>query len=308
MNDQGFMPALNKILEGKETIPYHHLKSLSNLTRENLVLFRQSWPTTPTLRRQQIVQAMTQLTEDNLDLNFRDVLLICLEDPDPEVRMAAIEGLDDDESYILLERLIGIAADDPSTKVRCQAALSLSRFAYIIETSDCMGDYREPLLELLLALFENTTCPLDLRRRAIEAVSYLGGAPRVEEAISTAYSSSEREMRISALHAMGHHMDRRWRPIIERELGNSDPELRYEAALASGEMGDPELVPLLAPLLEDKDHEVARAAIWSLGEIGGELARRLLERCLKRSEPDIREAAEEALHILHFFQDPLGFS
>jgi HEAT repeat protein len=308
MNDESFFPILKEILQGNQSIPHRHVQRLSNLTKEELVLFRQNWSTAPTTRRQRIVQAMVQLTEDSLDLNFRDVLLICLEDQDPDIRSAAIEGLGDDESYILLERLIEIAADDPSTKVRCQAALSLSRFAYLIETTDCMGDYRDPLLELLLKLFDDTTCSLELRRRAVEAASYLSGAPRVEQAISKAYNAPEREMRGSAIHAMGHHMDARWRPIIERELSSPDPALRYEAALASGEMEDPELVPLLAPLLDDKDHEVARAAIWSLGEIGGELARRLLERCLKRPEPDIREAAEDALHTLHFFEDPLDFS
>ncbi len=297
---------LREILEEDRPLSYSQLQGFSNLSPEGLAALRPAWAAAPRDRRRQLVRALAQLNEDSPDMNFRDVLLLCLEDADEEVRVAAIDGLSDDESVALLERLLRLVAEDPSVAVRGQALLALGRFAYLVETADFLGAYRQVLLRLLLGVFEDVGAPLELRRRALEAVSYLAGIDEVAAAIARAYAAEEREMRVSAIHAMGHHMAERWRPAIERELASPDPEMRYEAACAGGEMGDPELVHHLRPLLEDRDHEVAQAAIWALGEIGGGEARRLLERCLRHEEDDIREAAEEALHTLRFFEDPMG--
>ena len=301
-----FQQELAEILGESRPFSYRHLSRLSNLGREELATFRKAWPATSRERRQQVIQALLQLSEENTDLNFRDVFFCCLADGEEEVRAAAIEGLWDDESCALLERLLVVAVDDPSARVRCQALLTLSRFTYLIETADRWEEYRERTQRILLSIWNEAGGPLEVRRRAIEALGYLSSVPGVEESIVQAYSAPGREMRASAIHAMGHHLAERWRPAIERELASPDPEMRFEAAQASGEMAEPSFVPHLASLLEDEDHEVARAAIWALGEIGGPQARRLLEHCLEETaEEDLREAAEEALFTLRFFEDPL---
>ncbi len=299
-----FQELFEEIRQEGRPIPHRRLPALSNPSQEDLEAFGRTWPTLPVARRREVIQALLRLSEDNLDLNFCDVLLLCLEDEDEQVRTTAIEALDDDESFTLLEHLLRIVRGDPSAGVRGQALLSLARFAYIIETSDRLGDYRAPLLRLLLETFYNRQELLEVRRRAVEAMACFGGEPEVEEAIAVAYGEEAREMRGSAVRAMGLQMSARWYPLLEQELSNPDPALRYEAALACGEAADPCFVPHLAPLLQDADHEVACAAIWALGEIGGEQARRLLERCRQRPEADIREAAEEALQVLLFFEDP----
>ncbi len=302
----GFQQALTAILQEDRPLTYGQLRDLSNLDPEDLAVFFQLWAAAPTERRRQVVRAMAQLNEDSPDVNFRDVLLFCLGDEDEAVRIAAIEGLSDDESFDLLDQLLPMAADDPAAAVRVQAILALGRFVYLMETTDLLGSYHERLLQLLLDIFGDELAPLEARRRALETVSYLSGLDEVEEAIERAYRAESREMRASAVHAMGHHMAERWRPALLSELSSAEPGMRYEAAHACGEMGHPDLVRHLAPLVEDEDHEVAREAIWALGEIGGTQARRLLERCLRRPEEDIREAAEEALHTLRFFEDPMG--
>jgi hypothetical protein len=300
-----FQHVLKEVLEEDHPLSYSQLQVLSNLGREELDAFRQAWLTAPDERRRQVARALAQLNEDSPDMNFRDVLLLFLGDPEEVVRAAAIDGLCDDESYDLLERLLQVAVEDASADVRVQAILALGRFMYLIETTDFLGAYRQRLLQVLLEVFADDSSPQELRRRALESMSYMTTSEAVEEAISQAYEAGERGMHASAIHAMGHHMAERWQPLVERELESPDPEMRYEAALASGEMASPELVHHLAPLLEDRDHEVARAAIWALGEIGGTKARRLLERCLERDEDDIRDAAEEALHTLRFYEDPM---
>ncbi len=302
----GVRQVLEELLGGEHPLSYAQLQRLSNLSPEDLSVFRELWSSAPTERRKQIVRALAQLSEDNSDVNFRDVLLYCLGDQEEGIRAASIDGLCDDESISLLERLLKLATEDPSLAVRSQAVLAMGRFAYLVETSDFLESYRTRMLRVLLGIFNDPQATLEMRRRAIETVSYLGGAPEVEEAIAQAYAAPEREMHASAIHAMGHSMDGRWRVLLERELGNEDPEMRYEAAYAVGEIGDENMVPLLAPLIEDPDHEVARAALWALGEIGGNRARRLLERAMQSEEEDIRESAEDALHTLRFFEDPMS--
>ncbi len=302
----GLRQVLEDLLVGEHPLSYAQLQHLSNLSPEGLRIFRELWDSAPPERRKQIVRALAQLSEDNSDVNFRDVLLHCLGDQEEAVRAASIDGLCDDESISLLERLLKLATGDPSSAVRGQAILALGRFAYLVETSDFLSTYRTRMLQVLLEIFSNPQVTLEMRRRALETVSFLGGAPEVEEAIAQAYAAPEREMHASAIHAMGHSMDERWHVILERELVNTDPEMRYEAAYAVGELGDESLVPLLAPLIEDSDHEVARAALWALGEIGGSKARRLLERAVHSEDGDIRESAEDALHTLRFFEDPMS--
>jgi HEAT repeat protein len=300
-----FAHALQRILAEDAPLSYTQMQVLSNLTPEDLRTFCQAWPATPLERRQQVARVLAQLNEDSTDMNFRDVFLVCLDDSDDLVRSAAIDGLGDDESSNLLERLMTVVAQEPAAPIRSQALLALGRFMQLIETTDFLSDYHPRLLRLLLDIFDDPAATLEQRRRALESLAYVSGSEEVERAISQAYAAAEREMRVSAVHAMGHHLADRWRPVVEHELKSPDAAMRYEAAHTGGEMEDPALVPHLAPLLDDDDHEVAREAIWALGEIGGTAARRLLERCLQHEDEDLQEAAEKALHALHFKEDPL---
>ena len=51
--------------------------------------------------------------EDNIELYFRPVFLVLLGDADVKVRVAAIEGLVEDDSKQLMGRLIDLLQHDP---------------------------------------------------------------------------------------------------------------------------------------------------------------------------------------------------
>jgi HEAT repeat protein len=128
---------------------------------------------------------------------------------------------------------------------------------------------------MILALHNDTDEPLDVRRRALEAIGNCG-REGVSELILKAYRADELLMRVSALFAMGRSCDDVWLPHIVAELSSDYPEMRYEAARAAGEL---ELRPALARLTEiafEDDREIQEMAIWSLGEIGGKEANRAL--------------------------------
>ncbi|NJM07001.1 HEAT repeat domain-containing protein [Candidatus Gracilibacteria bacterium] len=275
------------------------LKELSGLEKADVALFWQKWQTLSLDRRVAVARTFDELAEDNVDLDFQAVLLALLDDSDPHVRVQAIDGLWENDSLQLMQRLIAFLNDE-SGEVRAIAALSLSRFAYRAEVGELTPAEAQMLCRALLDAIVDVEQPLEVRRRAIEAVGYFAQSSEAQTEIGRAYAHPEQMMRESAVAAMGRSMRPTWFPYIERELRSISPAMRYEAARAVGELGE-EGRPLLSgllPLVDDEDNEIATATIWALGQVGGSSAKRVLERVARSKDPDRRQAADEALEEL----------
>jgi HEAT repeat protein len=284
------------------------LKPLSDLDPGERSIFLKGWNAIPSPRRIEIMRAMVELAEDNVDLLFQRAMQWCLDDPDSAVRAAAIEGLWESDSPSVMRRMLELLRTDMSIEVREAAATGLSRFAYQAELGELDDADAELLRKSLLAMVRDQNQPLDVRRRALESAGYFASEADVLLQIERAYTATEQELRESALVAMGRSMLPRWLPTIARELESRSPALRYEAARAAGEMADEgrPLVARVARLLGDSDTEVALAAIWALGQIGGEAARRVLREASK-SESEARiQAANEALAELSIEDGLMG--
>jgi HEAT repeat protein len=273
------------------------LKPLSGLGREERADFWRAWQALSPIRREEIAHAMVELAEDNVDLDFNEVLLWCLDDDEASVRTHAVEGLWENDSARLLRRLIPLVRADPAPMVRAAAAMALSRFAYQAALDELDSADAAAVQQTLLDVLRDPQAPLDVRRRALESAGYFADLDEVQRQIELAYGSGEQLLRESSLVAMGRTLLPRWLPLIERELTSVSPALRHDAARAAGEMAEVArtLLPKLAPLLNDDDGEVVLMAIWALGQIGGEHARRLLQRVRKSQNEAYREAADEAL-------------
>src|SRR5690349_9415879 len=102
-----FKEKLDQISEGKNPTT-KSLTFLSDISLEDRTTFRQVWPKIPVARRRQIIETLVTLAEDNIEYYFRPVFLSTLEDADGTVRLASIEGLFEDESAMLLDRLLYI--------------------------------------------------------------------------------------------------------------------------------------------------------------------------------------------------------
>ncbi len=280
--------------------PAHaELRALSDLGPETLKVFWAAWRQFPAERRLDILRELDELAEDNLDLDFRPVFRTCLSDADPEVRAAAISGLWEDESEPTMDRLIAMLDDDAGV-ARAAATLALARFAYRCQVGELPPASGTRLHAALLRIATDPEQPLEVRRRAVEALGYFAGSKEAQAEIGRAYAHSELAMRESALLAMGRSMRPTWYPYIERELKSPSPALRYEAARAVGELGEEgrQLLPALLSLVDDDDSEIALAAIWALGQVGGPSARRVLERLARSKDDSRRQAADEALDEL----------
>lgn len=298
---------MEKLKNGSVQLSPSGLQSLSDLSREEIQVFRQTWPTIPTERRRQITRTLVELAEDNFELDYTAIYKTCVTDIDPQVRAAAVDGLWEDDDPNTAELLVRIMGSDPAPEVRARAAVSLGHFVYEMELEELDEIVGSKVRNALLATIENNNEELEVRRRAIEAVSYLS-----DEAITPllvwAYNHPDMKMRVSAIFGMGRNCNEQWLPNIFRELESENPELRFEAVRACGEMESKRCVPKLIPMLQDTDVEVRLEAATALGKIGGKAAKRALLSILETSEDEqMQEAAEEALEEIDFFEHPMSF-
>ncbi|MBI2857165.1 MAG: HEAT repeat domain-containing protein [Chloroflexi bacterium] len=283
-----------EVLDDARPLRDSALSDISDLDLDELEVLRQGWVKTSVARRRGIITRMSELSEDNFDLNFDRVFLMALRDPDATVRARAATGLSQCEEASVTGPLLRVLADDGVEEVRVAAAQALGRCVVLAELDKVSQRSVEKVRDALLAVVEDRHASIELRRHALEALSPWT-SPRVTALIEDAYHSGDDDFRASALHAMGMNCDPRWLPTLLAELSSKEARFRHEAARSCGEIAQPEAVPYLLPLLQDEDIEVRMAAIWASVQIGGKEATRALRALLADEDERVRDASEEAL-------------
>jgi hypothetical protein len=277
------------------------LFNLSSPTRGDMLAFAHHWPQIDVDRRRRLIQSLGELAEDNFEVDFRAIFRHCLDDADADIRATAIDGLWEDEDVNLVAPLVHLLEDDLSARVRASAATALGKYVLMGELDRLAEGHATFVRQALINTIRRPVEDVEVRRRAVESISY-AGEEEVSGIIEAAYYAPEEKMRVSAIFAMGRSADLRWRATVLGELTSHNPEIRFEAARASGELKNRKAVPLLIRLLEDPDPEVQGAAIWALGQVGGRDAHRALEQCCQSDDEVVRDAAEDALAELEFSQ------
>ncbi len=303
MSRPSFAEILDALRSGKAT--RRTLYGLSNLERSQVEEVWTVWAGLPAATRRKIAQMMVEIAESDFEVNFDEVFQRVLEDPDAAVRLAAVEGLWEDDDVRLVPTLARLLKDDPAAEVRAAAATSLGRFILSGELGKIRPRPHQQAFQALLAACTNEREDLEVRRRALESLAY-SGEEVVTELLRAAYRHPDERMRVSAVFAMGRSADNRWAAEVMRELHSPSPQMRYEAARACGELELEDAVPILVELLEDVDAEVQEAAIWALGQIGGDEARQALNACRQSDNEALRSAARDALRELEFLHGDLG--
>ena len=297
--------AVEEIFNTEKPLASFKLAQLSQLNGNDLQQFETSWSHTDISRREQIMTNLIHLSETDLKLDFCNIFIFCLDDPDEKIRIHAARGLEIEEEEIVVTPLLKTIQQDDSAEVRASAATALGKFALLGELGKITNIYTEKVYHALLQILGNEQEASEVKRRALESIAPLN-MPHVKELIDNAYHSSDQKTKASALYAMGRNCDPLWFDILLSELGNTMPLMRYEAARALGELGDEEAVPDLSLLTTDEDIEVQEAAIKAIGEIGGSHARRILEKLAKSQDLRTSEAAKSALTELAVFEDPIS--
>ena len=289
-----------------ESLNTRYLYLLSAMTREQLAYFQEVWPSIEAGRRRLVIQSLVELTELSFEVNFDPIFLVALGDGDSEVRVAAIEGLWENEDQALIGPLVHLLRADEASGVRAAAAVALARFVLLGELEKI--DRAPSMLaeQALLETLHSAEEDLEVRRRTVEAISYSGEAG-VREIIEAAYYDEDEKMQTSALFAMGRSADPYWRKLLVQELENPDPELRFEAARACGELENELAISRLIPMsMSDPDREVQQAAVSALGRIGGREAREALEAFYESEDEVLSVAAAEALDGMDVLGESVG--
>ena len=282
------------------------LVNFSELDDIELSRFGEAWTEMDGSRRYLIITDLTELAGDNVDLNFDAIYKIALRDEEPELRSAALKGLNEYEGRDLIPVLVDVLRNDPDADVRREAAVTLGRYALAAElgqlTPDDLAMIREALFESAEDLEEDEI----VRGRAIEALGAISGE-ETENLIESIYEEDNMWLKIGAVDAMGRSCNPMWIPLILREMENVVPEMRHAAAFAAGEIGEDDAVEALKRMaVMDPDREVQLAAVHSLGEIGGAQAKVALKAVLFEGEESLEEAVQEAISEIEFNEDPLG--
>ncbi|MBN1954675.1 MAG: HEAT repeat domain-containing protein [Anaerolineae bacterium] len=287
------------------TLSRASLYALSNLSRKESGTAWAVCAGLPVALRDKLVRQLVEIAEDDFQVNFGEIFRRALEDESAAVRLAAVEGLWEDEDVRLVGLLAPRLLEETDAAVRAAAADSLGRFVLLGELGKIREQPHRAALRALLAAAAVPEEVISVRRRIVESLAY-SGEEAVADLIQRAYQDPSEEMRTSAVFAMGRSADERWSAVVLSEMFAPNPAMRYEAARACGELELEDAVLSLIDLVEDVDVEVQQAAIWSLGQIGGEEARRTLKNCCHSDNEAIRSAAQEALCELEFLQGNLG--
>ena len=282
------------------------LVNFTELDDIELVRFAEAWLEIDGSRRALVINELTELASDNVDLNFDAIYRIALRDEEPELRSAALRGLHEYEGHDLIPVLADVLRNDPDADVRREAAVALGRYALAAELGRMMPDDVARIREVLFESAEDLDEDELVRGRAIEALGALSDE-ETENLIESIYEEESMWLKIGAVDAMGRSANPVWVPLILREMENPQPEMRHAAAFAAGEIGEAETVEQLKRMaVMDPDHEVQLAAVHSLGEIGGSQAKVALKAVLFEGEERLEEAVQEAMSEIEFNENPLG--
>ena len=101
------------------------LTELSNLSPEEMGLFKGCWPTIEVDRRRQIIHRLIDLAENNIELSFDSIFKYCMKDSDAEVQSQAIDGLWENEEPSLISHLIHLLEQSGAEMVQIADTTSL---------------------------------------------------------------------------------------------------------------------------------------------------------------------------------------
>jgi len=294
--------AIEELLDENRVLSLENLPRFSDLESDDLQIVKDAWLRIAADRRLALLIELEQLAEIDTLVNFDDIGLLAISDPDPRVKAAAIALLWEDKDPHLIPIFTKLLEQDESEQVRAAAAKALGLYVYLGELEEISEDEHRQVEDSLLRIMRSNE-PSSIRRNALASLGY-SGRDEVPPLIQAAYDTGDREWVASALQAMGRSVDHRWANAVLLKIDHPIPEIQFEAVRAAGHL---ELAAARQPLLEmieEPDRvtdEVRTAAIWSLTQIGGEDVRILLEQLIDESDDDDEiEYLETALENLEF--------
>lgn len=295
-----FKNILAQLVNESSLLPPNYMESLSQLSPQEAKELSEIWKDIPELRRKSILEDLENLSDSDYLMDFKEVFMIGLGDPEPNSRILAIQGLWEENDSAIARKLLSILSNDPSPEVQAQAASGLGAYVYLGELEEIQPDLSKEINTALFTFYSDQDISPEIRRKALESLSFIN-QEYIFEQILDAYLHGDLEWVATAIYAMGRSADDRWEKYILEALDHSEERIRLEAVRAAGELGILKAESRLIKALKETDDQIRLAAVWSLSEIGGDhtedALNELLETTVDEEEIDIIENALENLEF-----------
>jgi len=297
-----FEHIIETMLDENIPLPTLYLYRLSDISDKDLEFLQQHWHKIPLWRRRALMEDLQMFARRDLLLSYEGIGRLALKDPDPKVRIGAIETLmaNECECLDLIDIYLERMEKDEDLSVRIAAASALGQFVYLAEMEALKPEIKADLENRLLNVAQNGN-DTELRLRALESLGY-SSRDEVPSLIESAFNTPDPNFQTSSLIAMGRSGNERWNAQVVSMLNHSNPSIRSEAARAAGELGIVEARSLLFDLAEDANQNVCMSALWALSQIGGKGVRKLLQERLQEADD------EEEISLLESALDNLDFN
>ncbi len=287
-------------------VPYEVVMGFSELEPDEVNQVRVVWQKLDDEQRIRIMERFAEIIEVDYEMDYSAMARLGYQDPHPAVRVAAINAGYVDDDLDNLTQLMPLASKDASPEVRAAAIARIGQFIYLGEVEEIDPEDTVEAQELALKLYNDPNESIDVRRRALEAISHCSRAD-VQQMIADSYNHADSRMRISAVNAMGNSCDPRWEKFVLEEMDSDLAEMRFEAIRAAGALSLKTAVERLSEFGYEDDAQLQESAVWALGEIGGKEAIEKLEALSEYAESqnddDLVEAIEEAIDMAYFMSD-----
>jgi hypothetical protein len=113
------------LLDSEESLDGVDMTLFSDLNEADLAEVESRWPDWPVRLRRSLLTTAGEVAEENFVVNFDALARLGLDDPDEEVRVAAVADLWESEDADLIPTLIHMMQSDPAEDVRAEAAKGL---------------------------------------------------------------------------------------------------------------------------------------------------------------------------------------
>lgn len=231
-------------------------------------------------------QSLRFLARAGKQPEFAEKIFSLLDHPYPDVREAALEtciAVGDQSMMDRFQRMF--ASPDPGK--RTMAVLGLGNLG----CSDHMDLIRRSLEDESPAV----------RKAALEAsIKLCGLTEEVFALVSQRLQDEDRDVRLTLISLIGecdcNQAD--VLPLLKMALTDDHDWVRVRAVEALGAKRVRDAIPNLVGLLQEGNQLIALKVIWALGRIGGQAAFQILLDVLNSDDPELINAAEEAIVFL----------
>ena len=281
------------------------LEALNDMTPTDFKTFQVVWPTIPDDRRSDVMHALLAVNalEEGYKFDFTAIFRLALADPDERVRIYGVEGLEPDDSPLLINIFARMMREDTSEIVKAACATALGKYLYLGELEELAKIDRDKAYSALMGALLVAPRNSLFHHRVIESIGFADNE-ETRTILAEAHDSESEDLRLSAITAMGRSGNQLWAPRLLADMVSDSAETRGRAAWACGETFLDDATGELGRLIrEDHDQEVQLAAIEALGEIASDDARALLKRATDSKDEELALAAEEALENAEMLGD-----